>query len=168
MSSVSTGAAFRKATPADLPEINAVRNYYIKHTTSNLLFDEVSDAEFSKGFHSRDEKTPLYAVELNKKIIGFGSIGYFGDRPGYRVTAELGFYLAPEAHGRGLGKGIVLFLLEEAKKFGFHSVLCRVTSENEVSLKLHHKLGFTQVATLKEIGRKFDRYVDVHFFQKMI
>ncbi len=158
----------RPATPKDAPAINVIRNFYIRTTTSNLHLHELPDSDMVKMIVERDEKTPFFAVEKDGRIIGYGSIGYFGDRAGYRVTAELGLYLSQDAVGGGIGKRLLEFLVSETKRLGFHSVISRITQENAVSIYLHEKAGFQRVGVLKEIGRKFDRYVDVYFFQKLL
>lgn len=157
----------RRATFDDSKTINRIRNFYIRTSTSNLGYRELSDEEFLQMMYKRDEKTPFYSVENNGEVIGFGSISYFGDKEGYRVTAELGLYLDETHKGSGFGKKLLSFLIDEAKKHGFHSAISRITSENSVSISLHEKAGFLKVAHLKEVGRKFDRFVDVLFFQKI-
>ena len=67
-----------------------------------------------------------------------------------------------------MGKIIIAELLERAKNNGIHVILSRVTGENEASKTLHINFGFELVGILKEVGYKFDRYIDVNFYQKLI
>lgn len=158
----------RLATLDDAPRINQIRNHYILNTTSNLEYDALTDEVFTSRFKVRDSKTPYYVIEEKNKILGWGSLSYFGDRPGYRITAEIGIYLVESAQGRGLGKRLLSHLVSEATRFGFHSVLSRVVSGNASSNALHEHCGFEKVGTLPEVGQKFGQLLDVYFYMKKI
>ena len=160
------------ATLEHAKEINDIRNHYI--LTSNAILNlNAEPAETRMDWlKSRQSKTPVFVVTNsntnNGLVLGWGCLNFFGDKPGYQVTAEISLYLKPEIHGQGIGKLLLQKLVDTAKELGFHSVISRITAENTISVKLHEKLGFKQVAFLPEVGRKFDQWVSVIFYQKML
>jgi phosphinothricin acetyltransferase len=107
-------------------------------------------------------------VEKDGKTLAWGSLTQYSTRKAYDGTCEISIYVDKESRGMGLGKIIIAELLERAKNNGIHVILSRVAGENEASKTLHINFGFELVGILKEVGYKFDRYIDVNFYQKLI
>jgi phosphinothricin acetyltransferase len=92
----------------------------------------------------------------------------FSDRSAYDETAETSFYVKSSFRGRGIGRALKAAIIAEARRYGFHTLLARVAGESQASRHLNQSFGFVDVGTLKEVGRKFGRRIDVHLMQLML
>ena len=82
-------------------------------------------------------------------------------RCAYRHTVEISTYVAPDHTRTGLGPALCDALIAEARRAGHHAIVSQIVSENEPSLKVAARLGFAEVGRLREVGRKFDRWLDL-------
>src|SRR5664280_911601 len=103
-----------------------------------------------------------------EKILGFALVSPFRDRPAYATTVENSVYVFRQARGRGVGGVLLRELINTAQESGFHSLIARTVSENEGSIRLHEKCGFTLVGTEIEVGRKHGRWLDVVEYQCVV
>ena len=102
-------------------------------------------------------------------VLGFGYYGQFRDRAAYRFTVEDSVYVREGVRGQGVGKAIVGALLEHATAAGFKQMLALIgDSENAGSIGVHASLGFLPVGTMRKVGYKFDRWLDVVTMQKAL
>jgi phosphinothricin acetyltransferase len=98
-------------------------------------------------------------------VTGFASYGDFRPWPGYRTTVEHTVHVAAAHRRKGIGRGLVQEILARAGSAGKHVVIAGIDAENEASLRLHERLGFEQVGRMREVARKFDRWVDLALLQ---
>jgi phosphinothricin acetyltransferase len=103
-----------------------------------------------------------------ERILGFAVVSPFRERPAYATSVENSVYVAREARGRGVGETLLLELIKTAQESGFHTLIARIVGENEGSIRLHEKCGFTLVGTEIEIGRKHGRWLDVVEYQYVV
>ena len=103
-----------------------------------------------------------------ERILGFAVVSPFRERPAYATSVENSVYVAREARGRGVGEKLLLELIRTAQEWGFHTLIARIVGENESSIRLHEKCGFTLVGTEIEIGRKHGRWLDVVEYQYVV
>ena len=103
-----------------------------------------------------------------ERILGFALVSPFRDRPAYATTVENSVYVARAARGRGVGEVLLRQLMTVAGESGFHSLIARIVGENEGSIRLHEKCGFTLVGTEIEVGRKHGRWLDVVEYQYVV
>jgi L-amino acid N-acyltransferase YncA len=108
------------------------------------------------------------AAAADGTVAAWGSLSRFRARPAYSHTVESSVYVDHRQHGRGLGRLMVDDLLERARALGHHTVVAGVTGDQETSLVLHRAAGFSEVARFQQVGRKFDRWLDVVFLQLML
>ena len=101
-------------------------------------------------------------------LLGFASYGQFRVRPAYKYTVEHSIYTAPEARRRGVASGLIAALTERARELGKHMIIGGIASENEASLALHRKLGFSETGRLPEVGFKFGRWLDLVLMQRFL
>jgi L-amino acid N-acyltransferase len=111
---------------------------------------------------------PAVVADLDGAIVGFGSLSSFRSRPAYNTTVEDSVYLLTEHQGRGIGRLLLEELLRLASAHGFHSVIARITGDNDASIALHRACGFETVGIEREVGRKFGQWLDVVEMQKML
>ena len=156
----------RPARPGDAAAISAIYNHYITHSTATFREELETVAERSawladhQGGHA-----VLVAEETDGSLAGWAALSPFHARSAYRFTAENSIYLRDDRRGRGLGGHLLAALLDHARAHGFHPVLASITAEQEASLRLHHRLGFVETARLRQVGRKFERWLDVVYLQ---
>jgi phosphinothricin acetyltransferase len=163
-------AAVRPARPDDLPAILAIYNEAVETTTAVWNWSKVDLANRRAWFEAR--RGQGYPVLVAEDEAG-GAIAYasFGDwRPfdGYLHTVEHSIYVAPGARRRGIGAALLGALVEEARRLDKHVMLGGIEAGNEASLALHRRLGFVETARMPEVGRKFDRWLDLVFLQKRL
>lgn len=103
-----------------------------------------------------------------ERILGFALVSPFRQRPAYATTVENSVYVHRQARGRGVGEVLLRELIVTAQESGFHSLIARIVGENEGSIRLHEKCGFTLVGTEIEVGRKHGRWLDVVEYQYVI
>ena len=159
----------RDATAADCGDMLTIYNEIV--STSTAIFSDTPRSPEQQEYWFEDRTANdlpvLVAVEASQ-IVGFGSYGQFRTWPGYRNTVENSIYLAPTARKRGYGTALLSALIERATQAKLHTMIAGIDGENLGSMRLHEKLGFTRAAHLKEVGRKFDRWLDLMFYQRML
>jgi L-amino acid N-acyltransferase YncA len=110
----------------------------------------------------------VVAVDDTDEIRGFASVSPYRPRPAYLTTVEDSVYVHPDARGQGVGKLVLAEVLDLAAAHGFHTVIARINAEGEGSIALHHSCGFALVGTERQVGRKFNRWLDVVVMQRML
>jgi len=174
----------RRAELSDLSAITEIYNEAILTTTATFDTEPKSKAEQLQWFQSHGERHPILVAVVDDvvvahgdsgisfsrgaKVVGWSSLSKWSDRRAYESTAETSFYVKVEYRGQGIGRKLKAAIIEEARRLGFHTLIARVAEGSEASLHLNESFGFVVVGTLKEVGRKFDRLLDVHIMQKML
>jgi L-amino acid N-acyltransferase len=168
-----TTPTLRNATAADLPAISAIYNYYVLHSTCTYQLEPETLADRGAWFamHAPD-KYPVIVAELDdasgKQVVGWGSISRFHVRAGYDATVEASVYIHHDFHRRGLGRLLLVELITRARTLGYHALIGGASADQTASIALQESLGFKRVGELKEVGRKFDRWLDVVYLQVIL
>ena len=100
-----------------------------------------------------------------ERILGFALVSPFRDRPAYATTVENSVYVHRGARGRGVGERLLRELIALASESGYHALIARIVGENDSSIRLHEKCGFSLVGTEIEVGRKHGQWLDVVEYQ---
>ena len=100
--------------------------------------------------------------------MGFGSLSPYRERPAYRGTAEVSVYVHHSHKRKGIGHALLKELVEKAQQHGFHTLIARVSGPNDASHALFMASGFEKVGEEKEVGRKFNQWLDIAIYQKML
>jgi L-amino acid N-acyltransferase YncA/GrpB-like predicted nucleotidyltransferase (UPF0157 family) len=158
----------RKATLSDLDAITDIYNEAVLTTTATFDTEPKSISERLQWFHSHDERHPIWAAELDGKVVGWISLSKWSERQAYHDTGETSFYVKSEYRGKGIGTALMQTLIQEAQQLHYHTIIARIAGESDVSLHVHTKFNFLQIGILKEVGRKFGKLLDVHILQKML
>jgi len=109
------------------------------------------------------------AIDSTGKLVGFASWGTFRAFPAYKYTVEHSVYVHHEHRGQGLGKTLILELIQRARATDkVHALIGCIDSSNEGSIALHHRLGFSHVGTFKQVGFKFGKWLDAAFYQLLL
>lgn len=161
--------AIRQATESDLPAILAIYNDAVLNTVT-IWNDTPADLENRRAWlRARNSQSyPVLVAVLEGQVAGYASYGDFRQFEGYRFTVEHSVYVAEGARRRGVAARLLQTLIEHARSSGKHVMIGGIEAENAASLALHAKLGFSQTARIPEVGRKFDRWLDLVFVQKIL
>jgi len=111
---------------------------------------------------------PLLVAHDEHGVAGFGTFGDFRPWPGYRFTVEHTLHVRADARGRGLGTQMLQALVQRARALGKHVMVAGVDAGNAASIRLHERCGFAQAGRLREVGYKFDRWLDLVFLQRAL
>ncbi len=160
----------RPARRDDVPAILAIYNDAVARTTASYDYEphplELRLAWFDE--HCRDGFPIFVAVDPALGVVGWSSLSRYHAKPGYRFTVENSVYVADGHRGRGVGGQLLAPLLEAARTRGFHAILAVIDSDNAPSIRLHAKFGFTEVGRFRQIGFKFDRWLDVVYLERLM
>ncbi|WP_374486187.1 N-acetyltransferase family protein [Zoogloea sp.] len=108
------------------------------------------------------------AVDEAGTLLGFASYGPFRAFPAYKYTVEHSVYVHRDHRGKGLGRSLLEHLIEAATAQDYHLLVGVIDMANTASIALHEQLGFAHGGTLKEVGFKFGRWLDVGFYQRRL
>lgn len=160
---------FRPYQPKDAAHMLAIYNDVIKSSTA-IYMDEPVDIDYIHAMvQSRaDQNYPVLVAVDDDVCVGFATYSDFRPRTGYRFTVEHSVHIAKSHRGCGIGSRLLRALLPLARDGGKHVMVGAIDGENTGSLHFHEKLGFVEVARMPQIGRKFDRWLDVVFMQIML
>ena len=158
----------RRARREDVPQIMDIYNYAIINTTSTFDTEPKTLENRLKWFAVFNEQYPLLVAVIDKEVVGWGSIRSFGTRNAYRYTVENAIYIKPDYQGKGIGSRLLYALITIAQQKKYHAILALIVGGNEASERLHLKFGFEQVGVMREVGRKFDRWLDILIFEKIL
>jgi L-amino acid N-acyltransferase YncA len=158
----------RKAAISDVDAIKEIYNEAILTTTATFDTEPKSADERLQWFKSHDERHPIFVAESDGMAVGWASLTSWSDRPAYNDTAETSFYVKSEYRNLGIGRKLKQAIIEEAQRLKYHTLIARVAGESDVSRHLNDSFGFVYVGTMKEVGKKFGKLLDVHILQKML
>ena len=152
----------RDATSADLPAILAIHNSTIDDTTTTWSDEDETIEHRTQWFAARQAAGDPVVVAVDGGEVGEGKW------PGYRHTRELSVHVRDSHRGHGVGRLLLDDLVERAVRNDVHVLVAAVDSGNEASIRFHEQMGFVEVARLPEVGRKFDRWLDLVLLQRII
>jgi phosphinothricin acetyltransferase len=158
----------RRAVLADAAAIAEIYNEAILTTTATFDTEPKTIVDREHWLQSHDERHPVLVAVLDDQVVGWASLAKWSDRRAYDEAAETSFYVKSTSRGRGIGRKLKDAIIVEARRLGFHTLIARVAAGSDASLHLNEQAGFIHVGTLKEVGRKFGRLLDVHIMQKML
>lgn len=158
----------RNATLKDAKAITDIYNYYVKNSIATFDEVEVSVAVFSDKINSVTQKYPWVVFEIDNEIVGYCYASSWHPRSAYKTSAEISVYLKHKATANGIGSKLYQHVIGELKKMKIHAVIGGISLPNEASVRLHEKFGFKQVAHYKEIGQKFNKWIDVGYWQRIL
>ncbi len=146
----------------DLPGILEILNEVIATSTAVFSDAPVTLEEQREWLERRRESGfPVLVARDGDAVVAYASYGDFRPHSGYRTTVEHTVHVAPAARRRGIGRALVIRLLELAREDGRHVMVAGIDAANEPSLALHEQLGFAEAARMLEVARKFDRWLDL-------
>lgn len=160
--------AIRAFQPGDEVALADIYNWYIANTV--ITFEEEAVSAENMAERTRSEEagiphTPWFVVEEDNEVLGYAYAAQWKARTAYRSSRETSVYLRHDVAGRGLGSMLYSHLINEMRKTPIHLLIAGIALPNAVSIALHESMGFTAAGKFTEVGRKFDRWVDVGYWQ---
>ena len=163
-----TPCTIRLARREDLGRINDIYNHYVLASTCTYQEEPDTVAERETWFERHDMQHPVTVAEVGGRIVGWGSLSSFHPRSAYRFSVENSVYVDPEHHRQGIGSALLRDLLERSRLIGHRTIVALIDADQEGSVALHARFGFEHAALLKQVGFKFDRWLDVVYMQLML
>lgn len=151
-----------------LDKILKIYNYYVINTTATLHINPLSRDKMREIVFFDDPKYRTYVIFKHKSICGYVTLTQYKNREAYDETGEVIIYLKPDCIGEGLGSLGLQFIEKHAKRHSFHALMAVVCDENKKSIKLFERNGYFKCGHYREVGKKFNHYMDVVAFQKII
>ena len=158
----------RLAMADDLPTINEIYNYYVATSTCTYQKDPSPAAERAEWFAAHDAAHPVTVAERDGQVVGWGALSDYRVRWGYRFTVENSVYVRHDAQRCGIGRALLIDLIERARALGYHTIIAGISADETGSVRLHEQAGFTPAGQVREVGHKFERWLDVLFMQLLL
>ncbi len=158
----------RPATDADLPAILDIYNEQVLNSTATFDIEPrtmVAQLQWVKQF------APPYVLlvaEGDGEITAWGCLHPYGGKPGYRFSTEDSVYVHAAHRANGLGRRVLGALLEAGERNGLHAVIARIAGDNPASVRLHESFGFERIGYEREVGYKFERWLDVVVMERVL
>jgi L-amino acid N-acyltransferase YncA len=164
------GLSIRLATVADAAPIVEIYNREVLETTATFDLVPRTLSQQREWLSARSGAfAAIVGVEpVSRQVVGFASLSPYKERAAYRTTVEDSIYVDRQYAGRGIGKALLGSLIEIARESGFHAMIGRIEAGGDASRALHASLGFELVGIEREVGRKFNRWLSVAVYQKLL
>lgn len=159
----------RPAVEDDLRDIATIYNHEVANSIATFDLEAPTLAywrEKLEGNHQGDHL--LVAVDSDGDVVGYAYSWSYRPRPAYELTRETSIYLDPSVRGKGIGRILYPALLDAMAQSGVHTAVALVALPNPGSVALHKAVGFEHVGTMREVGYKFDQWIDVEWYQKLL
>lgn len=159
----------RDAESGDAKVVARIYNHYVLNTTITFEEHAITDTEMAQRISDvQVAGLPWLVVESDSELVGYAYATKWRVRHAYRFSVESTVYLVPELSGKGLGSALYSELLSRLTAKGFHLVIGGIALPNAASIALHEKMGFEKVAQFHEVGFKFNRWLDVAYWEKRL
>lgn len=160
----------RPAKESDVQELLDIFNYEVEHSRATFSLRKRTLEERMAWFHEHSGGPhPLIVAEKDGKVLGYASLSVYRSNDAYAKTVELSIYVHHEYRGQRIGDALMEGILAIARKEdSVHAVISVITSENEASIRLHQKFGFTFCGRMREVGQKFGRWMDIDNYELIV
>jgi L-amino acid N-acyltransferase YncA len=160
----------RPALDRDVPEIAAIYAHYVLHALPTFELEPPDPDEIARRRAAILARgLPYLVAEIDGAVAGYAYAGPYRPRPAYRFTVEDSVYVRPEQQRKGLGRLLLAELIAQCESAGCRQMIAVIgDSANTPSIRLHEALGFRHVGVLREVGFKFERWVDTVLMQRAL
>jgi phosphinothricin acetyltransferase len=160
----------RPTLTSDIAAITRIYAHAVRHGTATFELEPPDEAEMLRRFDKlRAGPFPYIVAEIDGAVAGYAYAGAFRERPAYRFTVEDSIYIAPEMHRRGIGRALLMRLIEEAEAAGFRQMMAVIgDSAQAASIAVHRSCGFQDAGAFKAVGFKFGRWLDTVQMQRTL
>ena len=158
----------RNVRSEDAKAIAEIYNHYILNTVVTFEETEVDGTEMESRISEVTAKLPWLVYEKEGQILGYAYATDWKSRCAYKHSVESTVYLNPSALKQGIGSSLYKELVRQLSEMEMHAIIGGIALPNEGSIRLHEKFGFEKVAQFKEVGYKFDRWIDVGYWELLL
>jgi L-amino acid N-acyltransferase YncA len=160
----------RPAAETDIPAIAAIYAHAVRHGTASFELDPPDEAEMARRRSALlDGGYPYIVAERAQELVGYAYAGAYRTRPAYRSTVEDSVYVAPAAHGQGVGRALLAALIEACERRDFRLMVAVIGDRaSSGSIRLHEALGFAHVGALEPVGYKHGRWLATVLMQRVL
>ena len=158
----------RDCTVKDVSSVVEIYNYWIRQGGATMDTRERTVEWMVEWLNSCGSREAILVQDDGNKILGWGIIKSYSDRPGYRVCCETAVYLGSGQVGKGLGSGLKRALIERCRGYGYHHLVAKIWADNTRSIEYNRTLGYTVVGIQKEIGHVAGKWRDVCIMQLVL
>lgn len=156
----------RRAETKDIPVLMEIYNEAILHTTATFDTERKDEKDRTAWFLEHTGRYMIFVYEEAGAVMGYASLSRYRDRKAFDPAAEISVYIHEKYRGRGIGGK----LMEETLRFAegcreIGTVISLITSDNEVSIHLHEKFGFSYCGQIKNAGTKFGKTLSLNAYQ---
>jgi phosphinothricin acetyltransferase len=160
----------RTAKEEDMPELLDIYNYEVEHGFATFDLTPKTMEERTVWFHDHNVGNhPLIVAEEDNRAVGYASLSSYRPKEAYKTTVELSIYVSKDYRRKGIAGKLAADIIELARNNDdVHTVISVITGGNEASILLHENLGFAYCGTMKEMGMKFGKMLDIINYQLMV
>lgn len=156
----------RPARDSDLPAIAAIYNHEVLYGTATFDTEPVTLDERRAWLQKHEsDRHPAIVADVDGDVAGWGALSAWSERCAYARAAEVSVYVHQDHRGRGVGKALLASLIDAARGAQLGVLLARITCESHASLKMHRAHGFTSIGTMRRVGEKHGRILDVELLE---
>jgi L-amino acid N-acyltransferase YncA len=158
--------------PATIEHLDGILEIYndaILNTTAIYNYLPYSSKDIKQWFAEKKiANHPVFVAMVNNSVAGFTSYGHFRVRPAYKYSVEHSVYVHPDFRQRGIAKKLLTKIIEVAKENNVHALVAGIDADNKVSIALHEQFNFVIVGNIKEVGYKFNKWLDLTFMELLL
>lgn len=157
----------RSITLKDVSSVVNIYNHYIANAHSTFEMTALDKKEMTLRIKKvRDTfDLPWLVLENEGQVVGYAHATQWNTRMAYSKTVETSIYIQRDFWGRGYGKKLYHVLLNDLRVRRYHAIIGGISLPNDASVVLHESVGFKKIAHFKEVGYKFNRWIDVGYWQ---
>lgn len=158
----------RPVAVGDLPAITGIYNEAILNTVATFDIETKNIDEMRLWLERHAGAYPAVVCIVDRKVVGYASLNEYSPKKAYEATAEVSVYIDSGSRRKGYGRTLLGAIIEAGARKGIHVMIARITEGNDISVHLFEQYGFTHVGTLREVGTKFGRLIDVDLYQRIL
>jgi len=155
----------RQIKTSDVPEILPIYNYHVQNTFVTFDIIPLTIEQYAKKVERISNEFPFLVYVEKNEILGYAYASKWRQKPAYNHTVESTVYTKNSAQRKHIGTKLYLELIKQLKVQGYKIVIGGISLPNEPSIKFHEKFGFEKAGHFSRVGKKFDQWVDVAFWQ---
>ena len=155
----------REALHSDAKTISEIYNHYILHSVITFETETIPPEEVVHRMEKCKQIGPYLVYEEDGRVVGYAYVSRFRERKAYDNSIESTIYLKDGLGGQGIGSKLYSELLAKVS-LNYHVIVAGIALPNDASVRLHEKCGFKKVGHFSEVGRKFEKWIDVGFWQR--
>lgn len=160
--------SIRLARPDDAESIRAIYEPIVRDTIISFELEPPTAEECRRRIEQRLQTHPWLVAELDQRVVGYAYALPFRTRPAYQWTAEVSVYVDTKNHRQGLGRALYTSLFSALERLGYRTLVAGVALPNPASVALHERMGFEPVGVFKNVGFKFNMWIDVQWFSRSL